>query len=83
MYLDIFLFPFQQFSSLLGMQDACIDQFTSRLDDTLPLIKEVSSQFQNSVSHLIPFKGIVRLYKKRKGGPSEESQQSINIFALQ
>jgi arsenite-transporting ATPase len=38
---------FQQFSSLLGMQDMNIDSFTSRLDDTLPVIKEVSAHFQN------------------------------------
>lgn len=38
---------FQQFSSLLGMQDMNMDQLTARLDDTLPIIKEVSAQFQN------------------------------------
>uniref|UniRef100_A0A7M5TTP1 ArsA/GET3 Anion-transporting ATPase-like domain-containing protein n=1 Tax=Clytia hemisphaerica TaxID=252671 RepID=A0A7M5TTP1_9CNID len=37
----------QQFSTLLGMQDMNIEQFTSRLDETLPVIKEVSAQFQN------------------------------------
>ena len=31
------------------MQDMNIDSFTSRLDDTLPVIKEVSAHFQNPV----------------------------------
>lgn len=37
---------FQQFSGLLGMPDV-MEQFSSKLDDTLPIIKEVSAQFQN------------------------------------
>jgi len=32
------------------MQDVNMEQFTSRLDETLPVIKEVSAQFQNPVS---------------------------------
>ena len=30
-----------------------MDQLTARLDDTLPIIKEVSAQFQNPVSLLL------------------------------
>ncbi|XP_057299584.1 ATPase ASNA1 homolog [Hydractinia symbiolongicarpus] len=37
-----------QFGGMFGMENANgIDEFTSKLDETLPVIKEVSSQFQN------------------------------------
>lgn len=47
--MNYFLFLFRQFSTLLGMQDMNMDQLTARLDETLPIIKEVSAQFQNPV----------------------------------
>jgi len=40
--------PFiQQFSGMFGAEAPNIDLFTSKLDETLPIIKEVSSQFKN------------------------------------
>ncbi|EDO46191.1 predicted protein [Nematostella vectensis] len=40
--------PFiSQFGSLLGMQDLNADQMTSKLEETLPVIKQVSAQFKN------------------------------------
>jgi len=40
--------PFiQQFSGMFGMENPNIDMFTNKLDETLPVIKEVSSQFKN------------------------------------
>lgn len=42
--------PFiQQFSGMFGMESSSIDMFTNKLDETLPVIKEISSQFQNPV----------------------------------
>ncbi|XP_067028744.1 ATPase ASNA1 homolog [Acropora muricata] len=40
--------PFiNQFGSLLGMQDMNADQMTNKLEDTLPVIRQVSEQFKN------------------------------------
>lgn len=40
--------PFiQQFSGMFGAEGPNIDLFTNKLDETLPIIKEVSSQFKN------------------------------------
>jgi len=40
--------PFiQQFSSMFGADGPNIDMFTNKLDETLPIIKEVSAQFKN------------------------------------
>jgi len=43
--------PFiQQISSMFGMEDGGnLDMFTNKIDETLPVIKEVSQQFQNPV----------------------------------
>jgi len=40
--------PFiSQFSGMFGMDNPNIDTFTNKLDETLPVIREVSSQFKN------------------------------------
>ena len=38
-----------QFGSLLGINDMNADQMTKKLEDTLPVIQQVSQQFKNPV----------------------------------
>ena len=38
-----------QFGAMLGMHDLNADQMTKKLEETLPVIQEVSRQFKNPV----------------------------------